>query len=206
MEDQIFIPLPCQRRSVASNEEIRYDQSKFAMQGKTMNRWQGMTAIRSATKYLGLAGLLLVFGCNRTQQPAAANQVADEAAVRQTDENWSKAAQSKKVDDWVAYYSDDAVVLPPNEKKASGKEDVRKEIGELISLPGLALSWKPAKVEVSLRRLGVYPGELPDQLCRFSWEAHHGPGKNPRDMEEANGRQLEMYRGHVELRSSGWPQ
>ena len=56
----------------------------------------------------------------------ASTQAADEAAVRQTDENWSKAAQSKKVDDWVAFYSDDAVILPPNDKKASGKEDVRK--------------------------------------------------------------------------------
>src|SRR5579863_1108227 len=114
-----------------------------------MNRWQGMTAIRSATRYLGLAGLLLVFGCNRTQQQAAANQAADEAAVRQTDENWSKAAQSKKVDDWVAFYSDDAVLLPPNDKKASGKENNRKVIADLLALPGLALSWEPAKVEVA---------------------------------------------------------
>jgi ketosteroid isomerase-like protein len=114
-----------------------------------MNRLRGSTAISSAAKYLGLAGLLLVFGCNRTQQPPAATQAADEAAVRQTDENWSKAAQSKKVDDWVAFYSDDAVILPPNEKKASGKEDVRKDIGELMMLPSLGLSWKPAKVEVA---------------------------------------------------------
>jgi ketosteroid isomerase-like protein len=114
-----------------------------------MNGLRGSTAIIPGAKCLGLAGLLLVFGCNRTQQPPAATQAADEAAVRQTDENWSKAAQSKKVDDWVAFYSDDAVILPPNEKKASGKEDVRKDIGELMMLPSLALSWTPAKVEVA---------------------------------------------------------
>ena len=108
-----------------------------------MERRQGNTAIIAAF-------LLLALGCNRTPQQPASTQPADEAAVRQTDENWSKAAQSKKVDDWVAFYSDDAVLLPPNDKKASGKEDVRKYIGELLMLPGLALSWEPAKVEVAL--------------------------------------------------------
>jgi ketosteroid isomerase-like protein len=53
------------------------------------------------------------------------------------------------VDDWVAFYSDDAVILPPNDKKASTKEEVRKGIGELLALPGLALSWVPNKVDVA---------------------------------------------------------
>jgi ketosteroid isomerase-like protein len=107
-----------------------------------MERRHGNTAIIAAF-------VLLTFGCNRTPQLPASTQAADEAAVRQTDENWSKAAQSKKVDDWVAFYSDDAVILPPNDKKASSKDDVRKYIGQLLMLPGLALSWEPSKVEVA---------------------------------------------------------
>src|ERR1700749_4380567 len=100
-----------------------------------MGRLQANTAI--------IAGLvLLALGCNRTPQQPASTQAVDEAAVRQTDENWSKAAQSKKVDDWVAFYSDDAVILPPNDKKAASKEEVRKDIGELMTLPGLALNWE----------------------------------------------------------------
>jgi ketosteroid isomerase-like protein len=104
---------------------------------------------RQATTAITAAFLLLVLGCNRAPQQPVSTQAADEAAVRQTDENWSKAAQSKKVDDWVAFYSDDAVILPPNDKKASGKEEVRKGIGNLLALPGLTLSWEPAKVEVA---------------------------------------------------------
>jgi ketosteroid isomerase-like protein len=107
-----------------------------------MERRQANTAIIAAC-------LLLALGCNRTPQQPASTLAADEAAVRQTDENWSKAAQSKKVDDWVAFYSEDAVILPPNDKKASSKEDVRKYMGELLMLPGLALSWDPSKVEVA---------------------------------------------------------
>jgi ketosteroid isomerase-like protein len=93
--------------------------------------------------------VLLAVGCNRTPQQPASTQAADEAAVRHTDENWSKAAQSKKVEDWVAFYSDDAVILPPNDKKATGKDDVRRYIGQLLMLPGLSLSWEPSKVEVA---------------------------------------------------------
>jgi ketosteroid isomerase-like protein len=114
-----------------------------------MERLQGKTAIPAAAKYLGFCCVLMLLGCNRTPQQSAATQAADEAAVRQTDENWSKAAQSKKVDYWVAFYSDDAVLLPPNDKKASGKENDRKVIADLLGLPGLALSWEPAKVEVA---------------------------------------------------------
>ena len=40
---------------------------------------------------------------------------ADEAAIRKLDTGWVKASQSKQVDAWVAFDSDDAVVLPPND-------------------------------------------------------------------------------------------
>jgi ketosteroid isomerase-like protein len=106
-------------------------------------------AFVAGAKYLGLSCVLLFLGCDSTVKQPGSTGAADEAAVRQTDENWSKAAQSKKVDDWVAFYSDDAVLLPPNDKKASGKENYRKVIADLLALPGLALSWEPAKVEVA---------------------------------------------------------
>jgi ketosteroid isomerase-like protein len=106
-------------------------------------------AFLTGAKCLGLSCVLLVLGCDSTAKQPASTRAADEAAVRQTDENWSKAAQSKKVDDWVAFYSDDAVLLPPNDKKAGTKEEVRKGIGDLLALPGLVLSWEPAKVEVA---------------------------------------------------------
>jgi ketosteroid isomerase-like protein len=103
----------------------------------------------TGAKCLGVCCVLLLLGCDSTVKQPGSTRAADEAAVRQTDENWSKAAQSKKVDDWLAFYSDDAVLLPPNDKKASGKENNRQVIGDLLALPGLALSWQPATVEVA---------------------------------------------------------
>jgi ketosteroid isomerase-like protein len=99
--------------------------------------------MREFAKYLCVACGLVLLGCN------SSHQAADEAAVRQADDNWSKAAQSGKVDDWVAFYSDDAIILPPNEKKADNKQDIRKEISALLGTPGLSLHWAPAKVEVA---------------------------------------------------------
>jgi uncharacterized protein (TIGR02246 family) len=104
---------------------------------------EGSSMDKLRAKYVGLSCVLLLLGCQ------ANNQVVDEAAVRQADQDWSKAAQTKKVDDWVAFYTDDAVILPPNAPKATGKEDIQKGIGELLSAPGLSISWEPEKVEVA---------------------------------------------------------
>ena len=100
-------------------------------------------------KYFCVSLVLVLLGCDSTSPQPASTKAADEAAVRQTDDNWSKAAQSKKVDDWMAFYADDAIVLPPNEKKVDNKEGIRKEIGTLLAAPGLSIHWAPINVEVA---------------------------------------------------------
>jgi ketosteroid isomerase-like protein len=112
-----------------------------------MEKLQGKTGIIRGVKYLGFSCVFFTLGCN--SQPPPFTPAADEAAVRQTDENWSKAAQSKKVDDWVAFYSKNAVLLPPNDKKVDGQEGIRKYIAELLAAPGLAINWQPATVQVA---------------------------------------------------------
>ena len=108
------------------------------------------SAILTAGICLSISCVLFAVGCNSTQPPAPPDtRAADEAAVRKADADWSTAAQSKQVDSWVAFYTDDTVVLPPNDKLTSGKEGVRRVVGELLAMPGLAISWQPAKVEVA---------------------------------------------------------
>src|SRR5262245_4317121 len=109
-----------------------------------MKRNQGRIVI--AILFLGT----LILGCAQ-QQPTAPpdTRAADEAAIRKLDTDWSNAAQRKQVDAWLAFYSDDATVLPPNEPMASGKDAIRKTIGDLLALPGLNLKWEPKKIEVS---------------------------------------------------------
>ena len=93
----------------------------------------------------------LMTGCNSGQQPPVAPDMraADEANIRKLDADWVKAAQSKQLDAWMAFYADDAVVLPPNDKAASGKEAIRKPVADLLALPELSISWQPVKADVS---------------------------------------------------------
>jgi len=99
---------------------------------------------------VAFVALLSAVGCNSAPAPAAPPDTkAAEEAVRKADADWVKAASSKKVEDWVAFYSEDAVVLPPNEKTVAGKAAISKPIGELLSLPELTISWTPTAVEVA---------------------------------------------------------
>jgi ketosteroid isomerase-like protein len=109
-----------------------------------------MKPIQRRTVIANLIFATLMFGCAQ-QQPAAPpdTRAADEAAIRKLDVDWSNAAQTNKVDAWVAFYSDDATVLPPNEPMATNKDAIRKSIEGLLTLPGLNLKWEPKKIEVS---------------------------------------------------------
>jgi ketosteroid isomerase-like protein len=72
-----------------------------------------------------------------------------ERMLRDLDAQWSSAAAAKNLEQTIAYYSDDAMVLPPNGPSATTKEAIRKLWQDLLASPGFALSWKPTRVEVS---------------------------------------------------------
>jgi len=100
-------------------------------------------------KYLVLCAAVVTIGCSSEAPVPPDTRPAEEAAIRKTDAEWVKAAQTKQVDAWVAFYADDAAVLPPNDKLATTKESIRKSVSELLALPGLTISWQPTKVEVA---------------------------------------------------------
>jgi len=72
-----------------------------------------------------------------------------EQALRDLDAQWSAAAGSKDLDKTVSYYSNDAVVMPPNAPAATTKEAIRKVWQDLLASLGLVVSWKATKVEVA---------------------------------------------------------
>ena len=71
-----------------------------------------------------------------------------EQLLRDLDAKWAKAAAAKDVEQTIAFYSDDAIVLPPNETSAATKEAIRNSWKALLSSPGLLISWRPTKVQV----------------------------------------------------------
>jgi ketosteroid isomerase-like protein len=80
---------------------------------------------------------------------ATAADTKVEQALRDLDAEWSKAAVAKDVDKTVSYYSDDAIVLPPNAPSATTKEAIRNVWKDIFTSPGLVISWKTTRVEVS---------------------------------------------------------
>src|SRR5882724_13326886 len=72
-----------------------------------------------------------------------------EQTLRDLDAQWSAAAGAKDLDKTVSYYADDAIVMPPNASAARTKEAIRNVWQDLLASPGLVMSWKTTKVEVS---------------------------------------------------------
>jgi len=80
---------------------------------------------------------------------AADTKSAIEKALRDLDAQWSAAAGAKDLDKTVSFYSDDAIVMPPNAPSAKTRETIRSAWKEMLMSPGAAISWKATKVEVA---------------------------------------------------------
>jgi uncharacterized protein (TIGR02246 family) len=92
-----------------------------------------------------IALLIVISGCN--QQPPD-NRAAHESTIRNLDAQWSKTAGAHDLDGIVSYYSDDAVLLPPNAPAITGKQSIRAAWIDLAA-PNVSLSWQSSKVEVA---------------------------------------------------------
>ena len=79
----------------------------------------------------------------------AAEETKIEQALRDADAQLSAAAAAKDLDKTVSYYSDDAVVMPPNSGRATAKEAIQSALKDLLASPGAAVTWKATKVEVA---------------------------------------------------------
>src|SRR5262245_3371079 len=71
-----------------------------------------------------------------------------EHLLRDLDAQWAKAAAAKDVEQTIAYYSDDAIVLPPNATSATSKESIRNAWKDMLASPGLVITWEPKKVKL----------------------------------------------------------
>ncbi len=84
------------------------------------------------TKPLFLSGcialLSFAFVCLAS---AADTKSAIEKALRDLDAQWSAAAGAKDLDKTVSFYSDDAVVMPPNASSATTRETIRSTWKEM---------------------------------------------------------------------------
>jgi len=85
----------------------------------------------------------------KTAAPPADTRAADEAAIRASVIEWSKAAQAKDVDKAVSFYADDAMQFHDKGPLAKGKAEIRAGWEQLEAEPGASLSYALTGVEVA---------------------------------------------------------
>jgi len=93
-----------------------------------------------------VALLLFAAGCSETKP--VDTRAADESMIRDLDAQWSKTAGARDVDGSVAYYSDDATLMPPNAPAATGKQAIHDAWAAMLA-PGVSVSWQISKIEVA---------------------------------------------------------
>lgn len=71
-----------------------------------------------------------------------------EKTLRGLDQQWAAAFAAKDVDKSVSYYSDDAIVLPPNTPAVTSKDAIRAAWKGMID-SGATLTWSATRVAVS---------------------------------------------------------
>ncbi len=116
------------------------------------------TDVVSSTKKVSKAGVVVAFLCllalaaggtywvnTHGKSAAVVDPQTSEEAVRAADAQWSQAAAANDVERTIAFYSDDALVMPPNGVMAKDKGAERKAWSEILG-PGTNLSWTAGKI------------------------------------------------------------
>jgi ketosteroid isomerase-like protein len=84
---------------------------------------------------------------SQSEKPSGTQSV--EQLLRDLDAQWAKAAAAKDVEQTIGYYSDDAIVLPPNATSAATKEAIRNGWKDMFASPGFVITWKPTRVQLA---------------------------------------------------------
>jgi len=82
-------------------------------------------------------------------QVRAADMDSRAQALAKLDDEWSKTAATKDAHKTAAFYADDALVYPPNDVLASGRDAAEKVWAAYFAAPDFKISWKTTHAEVS---------------------------------------------------------
>lgn len=117
---------------------------------------------------LSLAGMMLVAGCNQAPPPVDTQAVED--AVRAADGEALKAAQALDAVATASSYSEDAMVMPPNQPAVSGRAAAQKWWAAML-VPGTQIAWFANKVQAAAS------GEMVYEQGTYSVETPGADGK-----------------------------
>jgi ketosteroid isomerase-like protein len=70
-------------------------------------------------------------------------------ALMNTSRDWAAATASGDLERALAYWTDDAIVLPPDQPAVVGKAAIRAYVQHAVSTPGFSITWEPELAVVS---------------------------------------------------------
>ncbi len=111
------------------------------------SQWYYFRMLRNTIRLTALTtAAILTTSCSPPAVPDT--RAADETAIRSLDEQWSATAAKNDLEGTLAFYAEDAVLLPPNTPIANDPKSIRESWTGLLG-PNTAVSWKVSKVEVA---------------------------------------------------------
>ena len=74
---------------------------------------------------------------------------AEGDALMKLSRDWSALAATAPIDDWIDFWADDAVMMPPGLPPVRGKAAIRQYVEAAAQVPGFQIRWEPESVHVS---------------------------------------------------------
>jgi ketosteroid isomerase-like protein len=97
--------------------------------------------------FLGTLVVVALAAC--AAEPPSIDTEAEEAELMRISREWSEVAGSGDLDATLAYWADDAVMMPPGMPPLKGKKAILEFIEASGSIPGSAIRWEPLEAHVS---------------------------------------------------------
>lgn len=86
-----------------------------------------------------------IIGCSKQ----SVNQESEAKKIIELSREWAKSAQTADTEKILSYWSDDAVVMSPNQPATIGKDELRKMLEMNATIPGFEINWEPKEAYVS---------------------------------------------------------
>jgi conserved hypothetical protein len=93
--------------------------------------------------WLAGCAVLWTLGCSKVDLER------ERAAILGTDRPWQEAIAARDVERAVAFWADDAVVMPQGQASLVGKSAIRGFVTETFKVPGFGLRWETSSVQVA---------------------------------------------------------
>lgn len=96
-----------------------------------------------------IAAVLLALLASSACGPSQVDVEAEGADLMQRSRDWSRLVSTAPVDQWIDFWAEDAVMMPPGLPPLRGKAAIREYVEAAAKLPGFQISWEPETAHVS---------------------------------------------------------